>query len=454
MAKLEDVAGDALAAALRGAAEFLLSSPHGIVRIVSHHDSDGICAGSILVAACLRSNLSLHATLTHNLEAEELEVLGEGEWDIALVSDMGSGQVEGLAAIGRPVIILDHHIKQGGKRPGHVLEVNANDFGLEGAKDVSGATLSFLFALALAGDGCWDLAPLAIAGAIGDKQMDGEGRSVNSAVLEEAVRRGVVERRRSLLLSGDTLAHTLEITTDPYFKGLTGHPEEVAAILGKLGIDGSKAIVDVGEPEVRSLGSYLVVWLLRQGVFPRHAQQVAGERLWWPARAAWLDDLTNQVNAAGRLGKPGAGVGACLGDRSHLEACRSARDEYRDQVRAGLLELDERGTQRMEHVQWFEAPSGHIAGSMAGLGMIYIFEKDVPVLSLFPSGEKLNVSARATDELVVRGVDLSEAMAVAAREVGGTGGGHPVASGATVAAVARDSFLERVDELVGEQLGS
>jgi RecJ-like exonuclease len=454
MAKLEDVAGDALAGALRSAADFLLTSPHGIVRVVSHHDADGICAGSLLVAACRRSGLSFHATLTRNLEADELEMLEEGDWDIALVSDMGSGQVEGLAASGRPVIILDHHIKQGGERPGHVLEVNANDYGLEGAKDVSGATLAFLFALALAGDEAWDLAPLALAGTIGDKQLDGEGRSVNHAVLEEAVRRGVVERKRSLMLSGDTLAHTLEITTEPYLKGLTGHPEEVGTVLGRLGIDGSKAIVDLGEPEVRSLGSYLVIWLVRQGVHPRYAQQMAQERLWWPARGTWLDDFTNQVNASGRLGRPGVGVGACLGDQSHLERCRSARDEYRTQVRTGLLELDERGTQRLEHVQWFEAPSGHIAGSLAGLGMIYIFEKDIPVLSLFPSGEKLHVSARATDDLVEMGVDLSEAMAVAAKEVGGLGGGHPVASGATVPAVTRDSFLQRVDELVGKQLGT
>jgi nanoRNase/pAp phosphatase (c-di-AMP/oligoRNAs hydrolase) len=84
--------------------------------------------------------------------------------------------------------------------------------------------------------------------------------------------------------------------------------------------------------------------------------------------------------------------------------------------------------------------------------MIYLFPKDAPVLSLFPDGETLNVSARATDRLVEKGVDLAHAMSVAGGEVGGRGGGHPVASGASVPIEARETFLSRVDEIVGEQL--
>ena len=114
--------------------------------------------------------------------------------------------------------------------------------------------------------------------------------------------------------------------------------------------------------------------------------------------------------------------------------------------------LEERGTHRMEHVQWFEPPSRHIGGALAGLGMIYIFPKDAPVLSLFSGNGEMHVSARATDPLVQRGVDMAAAMAVAAGEVGGRGGGHPIASGATVPMEARETFLERVDDIVGEQL--
>ena len=84
--------------------------------------------------------------------------------------------------------------------------------------------------------------------------------------------------------------------------------------------------------------------------------------------------------------------------------------------------------------------------------MIYLFPKDAPVLSLYPDGANLSVSARATDRLVEAGVDMALAMEVAATRVGGRGGGHPVAAGATVPVDARDEFVSQVDEIVGEQL--
>ena len=65
---------------------------------------------------------------------------------------------------------------------------------------------------------------------------------------------------------------------------------------------------------------------------------------------------------------------------------------------------------------------------------------------------ELKVSARGTDELVAKGLDLARAMELAAGSVGGRGGGHPVAAGATVPLVAREEFLARADEAVGGQL--
>ena len=116
------------------------------------------------------------------------------------------------------------------------------------------------------------------------------------------------------------------------------------------------------------------------------------------------------------------------------------------------LSLEDEGTQRLEHIQWFEPPARHIAGPLAGLGMIYLFPKDAPVLSLYPDGASLSVSARATDRLVEAGVDMAYAMQTAAVELGGRGGGHPVASGATVPSNRRNDFVAMVDAIVGEQL--
>ncbi len=451
MTSLKGVAGEGLSHVLTDAASYIRSLEPRLVRVVSHHDVDGICAGSISTAALTREGYRVHTSFLGNLGANEMERLATEEWDVMVISDMGSGQADALAELDRPVIILDHHIKQGGERPAHVVEVNPMDHGLEGAKDVSGASMSFLLAIALDLVGAWDLAPLALAGAIGDMQHVDGMRAINAAIEEEAVDRGIVERRRALGLSGGTILDALVKTTDPFFRGLSGREDKARSVLDRLGVDGDKALEDIEENEVRSLGSYLIVMLGGQGVQAPFASRVVQQRLWWPARSAWLDDFSNQVNAAGRLGETGIASAACLGHRPHIERCKRAREEFRDQVRSGLLALEERGTERLEHIQWFEPPARHIAGPLAGLGMIYLFPKDVPVLSLYVDGPTLSVSARATDRLVEAGVDMAHAMQVAANEVDGRGGGHPVASGATVPSERREEFVSRVDAIVGEQ---
>ena len=452
MTSIHEVAGEGLSQTVTDAASYILSLQPRMARVVSHHDVDGICAGSISTTALSRAGYRVHTSFLGTLGENELDRLGSEEWDVLVISDMGSGQAEGLATLDRPVIILDHHIKQGVERPAHIVEVNPNDFGLEGAKDVSGASMSFLLALALDQTGAWDLAPLALAGAIGDMQHVDGMRAVNGAIEEEAVRRGILERRRALGLSGNTVLDALVKTTDPYFRGVSGRERESMEILERLRIDGDKNLEDLSEIEVRSLGSYLIVLMGREGVQAPFASKAVQQRLWWPDRSTWLDDFSNQVNAAGRLGETGVASAACLGHQPHIDRCKAAREEFRDQVRSGLRSLEERGTERLEHIQWFEPPARHIAGPLAGLGMIYLFPKDAPVLSLYPDGATLSVSARATDRLVEDGVDMAEAMAEAGDEVGGRGGGHPVAAGASVPVDARDDFVVRVDALVGEQL--
>ena len=46
-----------------------------MVRIISHYDADGICAGAILVDAALRSGLTFHATCQRNLGDDEVAAL-------------------------------------------------------------------------------------------------------------------------------------------------------------------------------------------------------------------------------------------------------------------------------------------------------------------------------------------------------------------------------------------
>jgi len=62
------------------------------------------------------------------------------------------------------------------------------------------------------------------------------------------------------------------------------------------------------------------------------------------------------------------------------------------------------------------------------------------------------VSARSTQELVDRGLDLSSALRTAAKELEGVGGGHRIAAGATIPKGKEEEFLELLEGEIKAQL--
>jgi len=79
--------------------------------------------------------------------------------------------------------------------------------------------------------------------------------------------------------------------------------------------------------------------------------------------------------------------------------------------------------------------------------------KELPILAFANADDGIKVSARGTKDLVARGLDLSTIMREAAKSVGGEGGGHQVAAGATIPPGKEQEFLSMVDRMVTQQLG-
>ena len=77
----------------------------------------------------------------------------------------------------------------------------------------------------------------------------------------------------------------------------------------------------------------------------------------------------------------------------------------------------------------------------------------VPLIG-FADTENNNVkaSARATRDLVEKGLNLSAAMKKAAATLGGIGGGHSIAAGATIPKGKEDEFLALLEQEIKTQL--
>lgn len=90
-------------------------------------------------------------------------------------------------------------------------------------------------------------------------------------------------------------------------------------------------------------------------------------------------------------------------------------------------------------------------GMIASTVIRYI-HPDMPFVAINKVEGKVKISSRGTRELVSKGLDLAYAMRTAADAVGGQGGGHNIASGASVEPEKIEKFIALVDDIVAEQL--
>jgi RecJ-like exonuclease len=241
---------------------------------------------------------------------------------------------------------------------------------------------------------------------------------------------------------------------DPFVRGLSGRPDAVGPFLHTLGIDPARRPAKLSEEENRRLVVALKERLLSGGVVRESADLLDQERWFLPSLGLDAEEVSNLQNAAGRAAIPGVGVAYALGDPRAAERVRAAESEWRTGILRGLLRIENDGVNSMRFLRWFESPETPLAGTQAGLAMNYLLPPDHPVFVFSDeAGKPTKVSSRGTLPQVARGLDLSAACHIAAGAVGGEGGGHRVASGATIPPGTRPAFLEVADRVLAEQLG-
>jgi RecJ-like exonuclease len=92
---------------------------------------------------------------------------------------------------------------------------------------------------------------------------------------------------------------------------------------------------------------------------------------------------------------------------------------------------------------------GVVASILLSTGML---KNEKPLVAWARAEEGLmKVSARATEPMAARGLDLGEVMKKASESFNGRGGGHDIAAGAFLPEDGERAFIELVDILVGEQ---
>jgi len=406
-------------------------------RVISHNDADGITSAGLICNALMRAGITFQATLVSRLDSEIVDSIEPP----VIFCDMGSGKPHLISRVKGQVFVFDHH-----KPVGELdcVHVNPHLAGADGAFELSASGTVYTVARQMGEtvEENVDLAGLALAGALGDRQMM---IGANRTILEEAANAGVVEVRPGLKMEDGPLDQVLTEALDPVLD-ITGDPEKIKHFLDEVNVHGD--LPNLSQNDLSKLSTALVLKILMQGSFA--ADSAVGETLRLKREIVenafefmWI------LNSCGKMGETGPALTLCMRDPTLLETCRKITRDYKEKV-LSEIKLLQKNLQETENIRYVVLDNMEGAGVVSGLCMRYLYT-DRPMLVLNRTEDMIKVSARGNRVLVFHGLDLSVALKEGAGKVGGAGGGHSVASGASIPLGAEEEFIRYVDGVVGQQ---
>ncbi len=453
------------------------------VHIVSHIDADGITSASIAYRALERAGKEQTVEFIKQLDESKIQDIREQNHEMVWFTDLGSGQLSSLKGVN--CVITDHH-EPDGDAPSScedrenilsycntINELNPHRYGLDGAKEISGAGTTYLVARAMSEENK-DLSKLAIIGAVGDLQTSEDGRLVgeNRQILEDSIEEGVVEKRIDTTLYGlasRPIQKVLEYASDPVLPGLTGDESNCVNFLVKNDIplkknDDWRNWHDLLKEEKRTILSELVKRILKKGYPSENARSLIGEIYIFPGEEKGTmlyqaKEFSTLLNSCGRYEKGKIGMKVCLGDRDeYLEKAKKLLLGHQRTLGDCLDYVESIGVEEREYFQFFHGEDripdtviGTVAGMVLGSGEI---DRKLPIFAFANSHERdgIKVSSRGTKQLVDKGLDLSDVMSDCAKELGGEGGGHDIAAGALIPEGREEEFLDLVGKKIQSQM--
>ena len=448
------------------------------VLVVSHIDADGITSAGIASKALENANIKHEIMFLKQLDTGSLKIIRDKNPSLVWFTDLGSGmahEMHGLSSV-----ITDHHSpsnmilnvpKEMRKtlteffdelNKNEILQLNPHYFGKDGGVDISGAGLTYLVAREMGQKNVY-LSQYAIVGAIGDMQDYSflKLTGTNRYILKEAEEFGLINTLVDARFFGREtrpIHKMLEYASDPIIPGITGDESGALNFLNSLNIslkEGEKwrRWVDLTKEEKRKILSQIAINLLKMGYGSTLVSRLIGEVYILPneMEGSYLRDakeFATLLNACGRYGNANVGLEIVRGDRSeNLKKAVNLLLRHRKVLVDGIDYLRDIGIIKLDDIQYFNAGShipDTVVGTIAAMALSSeIADANLPIIG-FVENENgmIKVSGRASRNLVNSGLDLSKLISKAAVSVGGYGGGHNIAAGASIPRGTEEKFLE------------
>ena len=442
------------------------------ILIVSHIDADGITAGSIATITADRLGAEHRTVFVPKITEETIAMVNDAPEDYVWICDLGSGYLSEFSRSN--LVITDHHVPDPKWRKKQTSldnfvsldHLNPHVYGFDGSFETCGAGMTYLLSKAVDPANI-DLAYLAIVGAVGDFQDTNQSKlvSINRMIVNDAVANDDLVIEQDLRLFGREtrpIIQFFQYCNEPRLEGLTDNPngcmdmlEFLHVPLKKNGEWRSWNDLDPSEKERVTDNVLELVCLEDQ-------KRIYGEVYTLPKfeHGTGLRDakeFATVLNSCGRYDDAETGMRICCGDTTALKDAEKNRADHRRHISSALSYVkDNHLIRERRFIQYFDA-GDKIRDTVVGIvaGMLLNSPEcrhNLPIIAFVDSDDGVKVSARANRDLVDRGLDLSVVMKTASGLVGGYGGGHSVAAGATIPEEKKEEFLDIVEDIVSSQV--
>ena len=411
----------------------------GAVRIVTHYDTDGITAGSILALALKRADRQFRISAISQLDKKNIEILKAEENKILFLLDIGSAHLEELSKFEGDIFILDHHeIKN------LILEKNISFINphLAEEDDSSASALAYLFVKELDSRNT-DLASLAVLGLVGDFADQNLGK-IGNMLIQDA-KEMIIKKNLLLFPSTRPLNKALEFS-NIYIPGVTGSSIGASNLIREAGIkireEGKiKTLLDLNEEELSNL---ITLITLKKA----DAQQNIIGKIYLIKFFSQLEDareLSSLINACGKLGYSDTAIAFCMGSKKSKSNAESIYSKYKHELISGLNWISLHDKIEGEGYIIINAGSdikeSVIGTLMSILASSFIYPENTILIGMANTADgRIKVSARTVGHNECS--NLKKIIEKPAELAGGESGGHKKAAGCFIPIDKEQTFIE------------
>jgi len=446
----------------------LLRGCRGPVAVLTHYDADGLAAGGVMARLLASMGVPFVVRVCDALDEASVASLMEIDAERYVVMDLGSDIAAILRAArarGRSpssILVIDHHKLPEEGIWEEVTLVNPELYGIDGGRYACASVTAALMAYYASGESDPYHLQLGIVGGVGDMQLQEGAEGINGVLVRLAVEAGVVEQRRDFVFFLNRKLPIYRAITwvfVPYIPRFSGRDDVGLNIVEKAGIPrerGGREITvgDLTPDEKERLLNTILEYIASLGV-RISAEELVRLSYVFPREDADIlstaEDFMTLLSALGRMDRAHDAVLIASGARGEVLArAIGVLEERRRLLREFLEAAIERAEVHHGSIVVIDFRDLGFNPRMSGsvstiLSRSPVYRDKIVAVICRDREGRAKISTRAPRGLVDRGLNLARAMARLARRLGGVGGGHNVAAGATV----EDS--ERLkEELVGE----